>query len=133
MSERCSDLIDSKLLERMDWNSGYGPEDSGVCIEMANRFEAWLERTWSMTPRKLRGQHPSYELRREFVEKWIDFLRGCRGFYVVEMAFCSLIFPLAFFNTPWHRVRANAHGNENKLLPFTGLVPHANCPQEVAA
>jgi hypothetical protein len=43
IEQECADLLDPKLLEKLGFNDGDGPEDQETCTAMANRFERWLE------------------------------------------------------------------------------------------
>lgn len=38
----CGDLLSNEMLERMEYNSGAGPEDPAVCHEIATRLRSWL-------------------------------------------------------------------------------------------
>jgi hypothetical protein len=47
--ECCSDLFDKETLIAMKFNDGAGAKDRETCLEMANRFEALLQR-YASTP-----------------------------------------------------------------------------------
>ena len=42
MKKLCSDLVDDRCLDDMQFNCGAGPKDPRVCKTMSARFRAWL-------------------------------------------------------------------------------------------
>jgi hypothetical protein len=101
--QECADLLDPKLLEKLGFNDGDGPEDQETCTAMANRFERWLEHhvgghtidsdlrvtaegrfvseeELADSP-EMQSMSP-YEVEDEQLKKWVEFLRHCGGFSV---------------------------------------------------
>jgi hypothetical protein len=101
--ELCSDLLDEETLEDLAYNDGAGPKDPETCVEMARRFEAWMEqhteghkldlglRTTKdgkfVTEEEL-AENPEletespYQVGDDHLKAWIEFLRNCGGFEV---------------------------------------------------
>lgn len=101
--ELCADLLTEKTLSRMALNDGAGPKDHKTCIEMAKRFEQWMEhhtegyRVESDLRVNAEGRFVSaeelaanpdmetttpYEVSDEHLKEWVEFLRHCGGFRV---------------------------------------------------
>jgi hypothetical protein len=99
--ELCCDLLDEETLQGMSYNQGNGPTDGAICVEMANRFEAWMEHHaegYCVESEDLRmlpggrlvmgsdaeGQETTspYMVSDEHLKQWIEFLRHCGGFEV---------------------------------------------------
>ena len=98
----CCDLLGEETVVAIGYNGGAGPEDQATCLEMANRFERWMEHhvtghgleseiqvpkraAWSATRR---GRDPdlqtvsAYQTDDDHLKEWIEFLRHCGGFEV---------------------------------------------------
>lgn len=103
ITELCSDLLDDQTLEKMAFNVGAGPQNQLTCIEMAKRFEQWMEhhaeghglesdlqitKDGRFVSAKELAENPDletvspYEVSDEHLKEWIDFLRYCGGFEV---------------------------------------------------
>ena len=99
--ELCSDLFDEETLERLGYNGGAGPEDAATCLEMANRFEQWMERNIEGHGIDIAGigvkpdgslvtgddadaddVKSPYGVGDEHLKEWVEFLRHCGGFEV---------------------------------------------------
>lgn len=97
--ELCSDLLGEKLLRKLAFNDGAGPKDQKTCTEMANRFEAWMERHTEGhgVESELRATKEGrfvtegeteqetfspFQVSDDDLKKWIEFLRHCGGFRV---------------------------------------------------
>lgn len=143
IGEQCRDVLDRRTLAAMGSNDGAGPASLDLCDEMAYRLERFLsnctasEFTRIRRPQILqwirrRKSNSPYRVSRDQVELFILFLRKCGGFYVIQMAFVSVIFPLVFLNTPWHPLGADASSIQSKPFPLLNLLMHAFCPHEVS-
>ncbi|MFO0872254.1 MAG: hypothetical protein U0935_25280, partial [Pirellulales bacterium] len=103
IAELCSDLLDEQTLIRLGVNVGAGPRDARICLEMASRFDHWLERHTQghgldlglrvtpdgrfVTPAEV-AANPAletlspYQVADEHLKEWVEFLRNCGGFEV---------------------------------------------------
>lgn len=102
--ELCSDLLDEETLEGIGYNGGHGPEDRKTCLQMAARFEQWMERHVTGRSLEIPGARVTkdgrfvtdeelatnpdletetpYRVEDEHLKEWIEFLRHCGGFEV---------------------------------------------------
>lgn len=144
IGEESSDLLDRKALAALESNDGEGPTNQLVCNEIASRLERFLavsdetEFTLIQRPQTLlwirrRKTTSRYRVSRARIEEFILFLRNCGGFYVIQTAFVTIIFSLAFLNTPWHRVRAATHQFSIKTHTAKRLSLRAVCGHGVSA
>jgi hypothetical protein len=97
----CSDLLGATTLRAMAFRRGAGPEGPEACVEMASRFERWLERHAARTDGGLqvspegllvgRGEAAAnagreaatpYVVTEAQLKRWVEFLRHCGGFAV---------------------------------------------------
>lgn len=103
IAELCHDLLDAETLTRLGVNVGAGAEDPATCLEMANRFDRWLEHHTAghgidlglrvtydgrfVSPDEM-AAHPDletlspYQVDDEHLKEWVEFLRHCGGFEV---------------------------------------------------
>lgn len=101
--ELCADLFDEDQLARLGFNVGAGPENGDLCVEMARRFELWLEHHGQghsidlgirvapdgrlVLPENLSQTDASatrsaYQVDDAHLKEWVRFLRACGGFEV---------------------------------------------------
>lgn len=144
IEEACGELLDKRTLVALGCNGGVGPTSQDVCDEMASRLQRILsncsesEFTRIQRPTILqfigrRNSISPYRVSRDRVQEFVLFLQDCGGFYVIQMAFVSFIYSLAFFNTPWHRVRAVFRQYPTKPFTILELSLRALCGHGVAA
>ena len=144
IGEVCGDLLDKRTLVALGSNDGVGPTSQVVCDEMASRLQRILsncsesEFTRIQRPTILqfiRRRKPisPYRVSRDRLQEFVLFLRDCGGFCVLQMAFVSVIYSLAFFNTPWHRVRAAVRQYPTKPFALLKLTLRALCGHGVSA
>ena len=144
IGETSCDLLDRKAFAALGSNDGEGPTTQHVCDDIASRLERFLahsneteftqiQRTPTVQWISRRTTNSPYGVTRDDIEEFIEFLRNCGGFYVIQLAFVALNFSLAFFNTPWHRVRAAARNSLSNSLTSMGLQLHAICAQGISS
>ncbi|MEY4179983.1 MAG: hypothetical protein RLY70_3557 [Planctomycetota bacterium] len=101
--ELCGDLLEESLLVKLGYNMGAGPRDAATCMEMASRFDRWMESHIEghgldlglrvtregrfVTPDDI-ARNPAietlspYRVQDEHLKEWVEFLRCCGGFEV---------------------------------------------------
>ena len=101
--ELCADLFDEEQLARLGFNVGAGPESGELCVEMARRFELWLEHHGqghsidlgirvaadgrlvlpeNLGPAEAATTRSAYQVDDSHLKEWVAFLRACGGFEV---------------------------------------------------
>ena len=101
----CHDLLGDELVEAIQYNDGFGPDDGELCREMARRIRKWLKgnpnghSVFVEHECTLAGQveaqlaKAGFQVRpgsetssrtadAEHLHDWIDFLEHCGGFAV---------------------------------------------------
>lgn len=99
----CLDLFDEKSLAGMAFGDGSGARDEKTCIEMAKRFDQWVQQhpegivldsgirateDGRIVSEQELAENPSletvspYEAGESDLRKWIEFLKNCGGFEV---------------------------------------------------
>lgn len=100
----CSDLLGNELVEAMAFNDGEGPNEERTCLEMASRFERWLEENGDgfelpdstlqvtdtgrlVSSDELKANpdlvtRTPYQVSNQRLMEWTTFLRHCGGFEV---------------------------------------------------
>jgi hypothetical protein len=101
--ELCGDMLDETLMVKLGYNMGAGPRDAATCLEMASRFDRWMESHVDghgldlglrvtregrfVTPDDV-ARNPAietlspYRVQDDHLKEWVQFLRCCGGFEV---------------------------------------------------